>query len=121
MADPVEPSSGASDPRPRSSGTPPPADSPSSARHRQARAIRHRVRRTFTWVWSSSATFLVGTSATVWAAGRGLQRLTLPGDRPDVVSDPGVIAAASEYITIKGDGARIVRVLDNLRPDCSPW
>jgi lysylphosphatidylglycerol synthetase-like protein (DUF2156 family) len=63
-------------------------------------ASRHRVRRTFAWILLVLAAFLVGSaSVAVWAA-----RTVVNEDRfnvlvSNVVSDPGVISAASAYIT----------------------
>ena len=76
--------------------TPEPEPEPAAA----PAASRHRVRRTFAWILLVLAALLVGiSSVSVWAA-----RTVVNEDRfntlvSNVVSDPGVISAASAYIT----------------------
>jgi hypothetical protein len=67
---------------------------------------RHRVRRTFAWILLVLAALLVGIgTVAVWAS-----RTVVNEDRfnalvSDVVSDPGVISAASAYITSQAEMA----------------
>jgi hypothetical protein len=81
-------------------------------------ASRHRVRGTFAWILLVLAALLVGiASVSVWAA-----RTVVNEDRfnalvSNVVSDPGVISAASAYITTQAQTAVVNSgVIEQLPP-----
>jgi hypothetical protein len=87
-----------------------------------APAPRHRVRRTFTWILVVLTALLVHMAVvSVWAT-----RTVFNDDRfsetvTDVVSDPGVISAASVYITNQAASAVVASgVLDDVPPALRP-
>ena len=85
-------------------------------------AARHRVRRAFTWVLIVLAALLVGIgSVAVWATRTVFNDDRFSATVTDVVSDPGVISAASIYLTDQiGSAVDSSGVLDNLPPAIEP-
>jgi hypothetical protein len=83
---------------------------------------RHRVRRTFTWILVVLTALLVGiASVSVWATRTVLNDDRFSATVKDVVSDPGVISAASTFITDQVESAVVASgVLDNVPPALRP-
>ena len=85
-------------------------------------AARHRVRRAFTWVLIVLAALLVGIgSVAVWATRTVFNDDRFSATVTDVVSDPGVISAASTYLTDQiGSAVDSSGILKDLPPAIQP-
>jgi hypothetical protein len=85
-------------------------------------APTHRVRRTISWVLLVLAALLVGIGTiAVWASRTVVNEDRFSSVASDVVSDEGVIAAASAYITDQVQAAVVSSgVLNNLPPALQP-